>query len=949
MPTDWTQTNRQILDALDLLAEYRSMGIETDGTGVPQSTGWVPCKVFKSNERSASAGINVSGEHPQKGRYKEFTGECRNLSFFEFCASAAGRFPDWKTARDHYRNLYKIAAPRGRVKKSPDESFQWQDYNEALVTSWCRHKPPVKHWAFRIAGGRLARWHFGKKPFSVVVLPVFGPHGCDDNPIGYVYWNHSGQALPVFAGKGRPPELRKMKTAFGSESGLMNRYALSKIKDAELVWLVEGPPDCLGVQSMIPRELLEKHVVITTSGGGDRLKDWEIAFFTDKRVFIVPHCDTAGQTTADHRIQALLPVADEIRRVQLPYPIVDSHGKDCRNFFNDGSTYQDLLDLGEAAEAVSKPSASSDNPFADSPLATSPTPTDPCVCQTMTNGRGDLAKVLIDKEICDSIQLEVLGERPDQSVEVFAFAPERAKGTTIRNIDRLTVAGLGQICGPVVREKVHESNEPNPTKTHIRRVREAIGMLAGRCRIGDQDSKGAGIWPGRNGDVILVNAGEAAVWDGKQLTRIIRPMASGVMLDLSSSVPWYDFDTLAALLRETESQSWMAGVVETTREIFGRWCWREGDHAPSLVVGLILATWIQTLWTWRPMVAIRGESNSGKSMLFSCIKGIFGKLGLLCVKPSEAGLRQEVDNQACPVLIDEFESDKHRKAILELLRTSSRGAQKLMGTPGQKAIKYALHHICWVTAVEIGLERQPDRNRFISLESVIPPPPLRGKLVVPADYELSELGQKLLAVAIRISLKALAAHDRLKRITFADYDNRTVESFAVPGAMLALAAGPHVDPTGLLGHLLTVLRPDTSEDESDQERLLRDIFAAVVRIEGGRESAVSQLLARPDDIPTTWEHLERHGIAKILRRRGPRTDEDTESGNVWMFLHKGRIMQHLLRNSTWTNQQIDQILVRLPLAERSRHRVAGANEWGVIVPWDIVDGIIQPEPPGDEF
>ena len=319
--SNWQDVNRLILDGLDLEAEYRAMGLEIHGK--PSSNGWTSCKVFKSDERSPSAGVNLTGDHPHRGRYKSFTGECENLSFFEFCARA-GRFDDWKDARDFYRKQLGIKPPTAR-KKPPSEKLKFRDYNENLVRSWTTHKPPIKSWAVRIAGGQITGYPAKGEKYTCIAIPVFGPHGADSDPVGYQIYNKSGRTLPVSQGKGNPPKQVKVKTVEGSEAGWMNRYALGNMEHVEIAWKVEGPADMLALQSVIPKELLDKHLVVTNSSGSvSLLSDDHLDILAGKIVYVLHDADRDGQVGAQKWCEALSYVCKEVRNVQLPYEIEET-------------------------------------------------------------------------------------------------------------------------------------------------------------------------------------------------------------------------------------------------------------------------------------------------------------------------------------------------------------------------------------------------------------------------------------------------------------------------------------------------------------------------------------------------------------------------------------------------------------------------------------------------
>lgn len=392
-PTNWTDTQRRILDALDLVAEYKALGLDVVGRE-PNASGWVTARAMGQDDRNPSAGINVGREHPQRGRYKEFTGDGCNLSFFEFAAVKAGRFADWKEARKHYADRLGIKLPRGPQPQTLDESLVLRDYNEALVASWCRHKPPIEPWAVKRAGGRLAGWPAKFEAFTCLARPAFGPQLTNDGPCGWTIWNITGRDL-VLRGKDGRGSARKMFSVKGSQGGLMSAWALDRLDGAEVVWKVEGPSDMLALMSAIPPELQEKHVVLTNSQGTlENLKPDLVAHFAGKRVNVVHDRDADGEKGGLRQAELIAAVAEECRWVELPYPLEEKHGKDVRFFLGDGHTYQDLLDLAESGRVL--------------PTAEKTAPDD----KNANRGRLSIAVTCEEMEVVD-MAIAALARRPE--------------------------------------------------------------------------------------------------------------------------------------------------------------------------------------------------------------------------------------------------------------------------------------------------------------------------------------------------------------------------------------------------------------------------------------------------------------------------------------------------------------------------------------------------------
>jgi hypothetical protein len=489
-------------------------------------------------------------------------------------------------------------------------------------------------------------------------------------------------------------------------------------------------------------------------------------------------------------------------------------------------------------------------------------------------------------------------------------------------------------------------------------VRNALCYLAGRQRLGAQTLAGPGCWQAIDEDgndapsVLIVGAGEAAVWDATagELSQICHPRAGGRLLHLSDSEPWYDFDRLTEHLAAAADPEWATATINEAMDLFGRWRWRADQGAPETVAGLVLATWVQTLWGWRPQVGIVGGTKTGKSTLFEALAGIFGELSIRSSKSTAAGIRQRVKTSGRVVLADEFEHSKHRDEILEMARASSRGDEVLRGTTNQRGQGYIMRHLFWAAAIEIGLKRAPDRNRWIELELVPPRQQDQGKLVLPPVADLRNLGQRLLAIAVRSITAARGLSVALRAVHVEGVDSRQVESYAVPAAILGVSCGMSEEQSqGLLELMLNSVVKDggggESEGTSDEDDLLQTILGAEVRLERGEALSVSEILYHRG--VANMEALERHGLAVVYGRRGGRRQQAAErpakpdDEEEFLFIDHRTAGKRLLRQTLFQDLRIETILRRISGAEKTRRRIAKRNAWGVAVPMAEVTPFLQ--------
>jgi hypothetical protein len=543
--------------------------------------------------------------------------------------------------------------------------------------------------------------------------------------------------------------------------------------------------------------------------------------------------------------------------------------------------------------------------------------------------------VAIEQHILGMIKIDVLGELENGNVKV--FAEYHRKTFRIADASRLSYETLLQICGPSVKNHVLKgAAKGNSDGMHqMSEVRDAIALLSGYKRIGEQTELGAGCWWGAaasgesDSSVVVVGSSEAAEWNSeKKLSRIVHPRCRGHLLDFDSGDKrWYDFDTLAAYLDQCD-KDFAVEATNQTIELFQKWTWKT-KSGPAVATGLVLATWIQTLWRWRPQVAVIGPTQAGKSTFFAALSGIFGNLAIGNTGSTAAGLRQAIGSSSKVVLSDEFENSRHRAEVLEMLRASGDGTKMLRGSTNQKGVSFDLKHIVWVAAIESGLKREPDRNRFITLELTRPAKSAFGKLKLPSRSELADLGQRLLAIAIRRAGEAVLLAEQLKEESFGDIDTRVVEGFAAPAAILSIASGySHAQARELLAAMLADVEQHEPNETSDEADLLRFILSSQITVDRGAPQAASQLLETVIEQKRGMEEaetaLEKSGIRYLAHKRA-------------LFLAYDVVSRHLLRGSVWDGQVIHQVLRRLAGVTKSRQRIAGGFAQGLEIPRLILD------------
>lgn len=832
----------------------------------------------------------------------------------------------------------KLAAKHLGVKEGtegaddPTETIDWREWNDSLAALWCLRKPGCTVEALKRAGARQAK-HYDH---VVIALPVWGPKLKAAAAVGWVLYNISGGTLPKFSGKkGEKPEQVKAKLAKGSKPGLMGDVdALTSPEPAgKVIWKTEGATDMLALMAVA----LTGHYVVANANGTMEKPGRSAEFFAGQTARIVHDNDEPGQTGGIRWAVSVAEFAAECRHVTLPGEIAKDHGRDLRDWLQAGGTFEGLLEIASGAAVIPAGTATGGRPEESGPAPASASATG------ALEAPADLATHTERKLLAD-LMLEVIGEA-DSKIKVFSIF--HRKTATITDIGKLTQARLEQICGPVAKAKVHGSNEQIEGQYSLNDVRSAIALMAGYLPLDETPEVGRGVWQGRresgeeSDTIVLVGSRDAARWNGdKVLRHVIAPRVDGLLLDMSGGEPWYEFRGLAEYLQRAKTdRDWCQAAVDEAVALFARWRWTNQDVDPVIVAGLALATWVQTLWKWRPLVSVTGASNTGKTFLFNALcgdpnqTGIFGRLAIKSSGSTEAGIRQALARSASVVMLDEFEDSRHRAKVLETLRTSSRGDIILRGTASGRTERHGLTNIVWVAAIEVGLKREPDRNRFIMLELRPPLPENRGKLTLPPGSVLADLGQRLLAVAITHVSDARQIAATLKSTRVDGIDDRTVESYSVPAAILAAL---HQDTPGYARKLLEAFLATVERSEqgqTDRASLLEDILGASLMVGKGTVYTVGQILESQVAYHEHSSALEGAGVQLCRRDVGRRGDAFEATGPKVLFIDHRTACRKLLRDTEWAGQSIDQILKRTPGAEKTRRRIAGRIVRGIEIPW----------------
>jgi len=236
-------------------------------------------------------------------------------------------------------------------------------------------------------------------------------------------------------------------------------------------------------------------------------------------------------------------------------------------------------------------------------------------------------------------------------------------------------------------------------------ARKGVWSSFGRVR-------GAGAWPGQNGELILhlgsrlsiiPEKGRAKWEEPGEIDGFVYPSAPQTQRPADKSTPWGDGQAAAELLT----------LLKT-------WNFRRGEVDALLLLGWIGAGMLGGALPWRPVLWMTGGKHTGKSTLQMLMEYVFGQNGLLHTgDATEAGIRQTLGYSSMPVAIDEAESEEDNRklnALVKLARNAASGALGVRGGSDHNAASFMLWSCVAFSSILVPPMLGQDRSRMAILE-----------------------------------------------------------------------------------------------------------------------------------------------------------------------------------------------------------------------------------------
>lgn len=254
-----------------------------------------------------------------------------------------------------------------------------------------------------------------------------------------------------------------------------------------------------------------------------------------------------------------------------------------------------------------------------------------------------------------------------------------------------------------------EGNFPGArTNIDTKAAAEFIIRTAERRGIYDPSKvRGRGAW---------IDEGRMVYHHGDYLT------VDGQPMDVTKIKSRFVYELDRSLLHPADEQLTDA-EGQTLLDLAGMFRWSAAGSAALLAGFTALAPMCGAL-KWRPHIWITGGAGCGKSSVLNKFVHQLNRGIDLFVQggTSEAGLRQELQSDALPVLFDESESNEEGDArriqnVLGLIRQSSTDseARTVKGTVGGSSLNYHIRSMFCMASIQVAIKQQADVDRLTVL------------------------------------------------------------------------------------------------------------------------------------------------------------------------------------------------------------------------------------------
>lgn len=339
------------------------------------------------------------------------------------------------------------------------------------------------------------------------------------------------------------------------------------------------------------------------------------------------------------------------------------------------------------------------------------------------------------------------------------------------------------------------------------------------------------------------------------------------------------------------------------------------DGSALLFAGWVALAPVCGAIPWRPHVWMTGGAGSGKSSLakfgHALLKGtdVFAQ-----GNSSEAGIRQRLRADARPVIMDESESNeegdaKRVQSILGLIRQASTesDAETLKGTTDGSGMTYHIRSMFCLASIQVALKHKADIDRLTVLtlksgDPRNPEPEDQWPKMKEAIYQMTERDQDFRARLLRrcidllpTTLQNIEVFSRVGAEHFGSQRDGDQYGALLAGAWSLVSTGVATAEQAramFRAHNWQDLRDNSDIDES--QRALSSLMGAKIRVKGGIEVTVYELVKSASGFDTGIVEISDVTADAILQRHGMRV-----IGGMLVMSNTSKEVKKLMEGTTF--------------------------------------------------
>lgn len=242
-----------------------------------------------------------------------------------------------------------------RPKKSAQDQFSLKPLPESIAAIFAARKGGIQAHSLVALGAQVGN-HFGA---NVIALPIRSATGAT---VGFTAANSTGGKITISYPDGESEATSWKNVINAKQKGIIGTAGLFSPQtrpNITRVYKTEGPSDLLALISFLHSG---EEAFCNPCGAGENPINfpWLLEWLTDKPVVVIHDRDKAGLDGAiGDPVRARLgwatwaaQAASEVKNVELPYPLVDAHGADFRQWVMEGGERSGLEELIDQAEVI---------------------------------------------------------------------------------------------------------------------------------------------------------------------------------------------------------------------------------------------------------------------------------------------------------------------------------------------------------------------------------------------------------------------------------------------------------------------------------------------------------------------------------------------------------------------------------------------------------------------